>query len=66
MPQFVALLRGVNVGKGNRLPMVELKALLQRLDYTDVSTLLNSGNAVFTSGLCQPTCRFFAICAMPT
>lgn len=49
MPRFVALLRGVNVGKGNRLPMAELKALLQQLEYTDVSTLLNSGNAVFSS-----------------
>jgi uncharacterized protein (DUF1697 family) len=49
MPRFVALLRGVNVGKGNRLPMAEFKALLQQLEYTDVSTLLNSGNAVFSS-----------------
>ena len=49
MPRFVALLRGVNVGKGNRLPMAAFKAVLQRLDYTDVSTLLNSGNAVFSS-----------------
>lgn len=49
MPRFVALLRGVNVGKGKRVPMADFKALLEDLDYTDVSTLLNSGNAVFTS-----------------
>ncbi|MBE0549464.1 MAG: DUF1697 domain-containing protein [Rubrivivax sp.] len=49
MPRFVVLLRGVNVGKGNRVPMAEFKALLEGLGYTNVSTVLNSGNAVFTS-----------------
>jgi uncharacterized protein (DUF1697 family) len=48
VPRFVALLRGVNVGKGNRVPMPEFKATLEALGYTSVSTLLNSGNAVFT------------------
>jgi uncharacterized protein (DUF1697 family) len=50
MPRFAALLRGVNVGKGNRVPMASLRALLEDLGYSDVATLLNSGNAVFTSG----------------
>jgi uncharacterized protein (DUF1697 family) len=44
---YVALLRGINVGKGNRVPMAELRALLTALGYSDVATLLNSGNAVF-------------------
>ena len=47
MPTFVALLRGINVGKAKRVPMAELRALLCELGYTQVSTLLNSGNAVF-------------------
>jgi uncharacterized protein (DUF1697 family) len=47
MPKFVALLRGVNVGKAKRVPMADLRALLSGLGYTRVSTLLNSGNAVF-------------------
>jgi uncharacterized protein (DUF1697 family) len=47
MPAFVALLRGVNVGKFKRVPMAELRALLSSLGYTGVATLLNSGNAVF-------------------
>jgi uncharacterized protein (DUF1697 family) len=47
MPTFVALLRGINVGKAKRIPMAELRALLDELAYTDVATLLNSGNAVF-------------------
>jgi uncharacterized protein (DUF1697 family) len=49
MPKFVALLRGVNVGTAKRVPMAELRALLSRLGYTHVATLLNSGNAVFHS-----------------
>ena len=47
MPTFIALLRGVNVGKANRVPMAELRTLLSGLGYTSVATLLNSGNAVF-------------------
>jgi uncharacterized protein (DUF1697 family) len=49
MPQFVALLRGVNVGGNKRVPMAEWRALLQTLGYSQVSTLLSSGNAVFSS-----------------
>ena len=49
MPHFVVLLRGVNVGKNNRVPMNEFRSTLQGLGYTDVATLLNSGNAVFSS-----------------
>ncbi len=49
MPRFVALLRGVNVGKGSHVPMAKFKAMLEGLGYSGVSTLLNSGNAVFTS-----------------
>lgn len=50
MPQvstFVALLRGVNVGKAKRLPMADLRELLAGLGYQEVETLLNSGNAIF-------------------
>ena len=49
MPRFVALLRGINVGKGKRVPMAELRAMLTALGYRNVQTLLNSGNAVFES-----------------
>ncbi len=49
MPRFVVLLRGVNVGKGNKVPMAGFRATLEKLGHSDVKTLLNSGNAVFTS-----------------
>jgi len=47
MARFVALLRGINVGKAKRIPMAQLRALLEGLGYSEVETLLNSGNAVF-------------------
>ncbi len=47
MLRFVALLRGINVGKAKRIAMADLRALLSGLGYTNVATLLNSGNAVF-------------------
>ncbi|MDX2220608.1 MAG: DUF1697 domain-containing protein [Burkholderiales bacterium] len=47
MPTFIALLRGVNVGKAKRVPMAEWKALMADLGYANIRTLLNSGNAVF-------------------
>lgn len=48
MPRYVALFRGINVGKAKRIAMGDLRALLGKLGYADVATLLNSGNAVFT------------------
>ena len=47
--RYVALLRGINVGKAKRVAMADLRAALESLGYTDVATLLNSGNAVFTA-----------------
>ena len=49
MTRFVALFRGINVGKAKRIAMADLRALLIDMGYTDVQTLLNSGNATFHS-----------------
>ncbi len=49
MARFVALLRGVNVGGNKRVPMAEWRDLMAALGYSNVQTLLNSGNAVFES-----------------
>lgn len=46
---YVALLRGVNVGGRNRLPMEALKALLVEQGHAAVKTYIQSGNAVFTA-----------------
>jgi uncharacterized protein (DUF1697 family) len=42
------LLRGVNVGRAKRIAMSDFAALLTGLGASDVTTLLNSGNAVCT------------------
>ena len=47
MTTYIALLRGINVGKAKRIAMADLRALLEELGHTDVATLLNSGNVVF-------------------
>lgn len=47
---WVALLRGVNVGGGNRLPMADLRASIESIGYLDVTTYVQSGNVVFRSG----------------
>ncbi len=49
MPRYVALLRGINVGKNNRISMADLRALVEKLGHADVRTHLNSGNVVFTA-----------------
>ncbi|MFF2848324.1 DUF1697 domain-containing protein [Streptomyces sp. NPDC058001] len=48
MTTYAALLRGINVG-GKRVPMADLRAILESLGHGDVRTYLQSGNAVFTS-----------------
>lgn len=49
MTTWVALLRGINVGGRNILPMDELRALLEDLGLEDVRTYIQTGNVVFRS-----------------
>lgn len=46
---YIALLRGINVGGHNKMPMTELRALLSDLEVQDVRTYIQSGNVVFKS-----------------
>lgn len=50
MTTWVALVRSVNVGGRNRLPMADFRAALADLGFEDVRTYLQSGNAVFAAG----------------
>jgi uncharacterized protein (DUF1697 family) len=43
----VALLRGINVGRAKRIAMADLRALVEGLGFTEVGTMLNSGNVTF-------------------
>lgn len=47
MNTYIALLRGINVGGNNKLPMKELVAVLEDLGLKNVRTYIQSGNVVF-------------------
>ncbi|MER6955230.1 MULTISPECIES: DUF1697 domain-containing protein [unclassified Streptomyces] len=46
---YAALLRGINVGGSRKVPMAELRTLLEGIGLGDVRTYLQSGQAVFSS-----------------
>jgi uncharacterized protein (DUF1697 family) len=49
MARYVALLRGVNVGGKNPIPMPALKAAFEAAGFRDVHTYIQSGNVLFTA-----------------
>ncbi|MBV7336566.1 DUF1697 domain-containing protein [Chloroflexi bacterium TSY] len=49
MNTYIALLRGINVGGKNKLPMRALVTLLEELGLNNVKTYIQSGNVVFQS-----------------
>ena len=49
MQTYLALLRGVNVGGKNRVPMEQLKGILSDVGYSHVHTYINSGNILFSA-----------------
>jgi uncharacterized protein (DUF1697 family) len=49
MEKYLALLRGINVGGNNTIPMPALKAAFTNAGFTDVSTYINSGNVLFSA-----------------
>jgi uncharacterized protein (DUF1697 family) len=50
---YVALLRGINLGARNKVAMADLRELFTELGAEDVSTYVQSGNVVFSSGLAR-------------
>lgn len=46
---YIALLRGINVGNLAKIKMKELKALFEQCGFANVSTYINSGNVIFQS-----------------
>ena len=47
--QYLALLRGINVGGNNIIKMADLKACFENIGFTDVMTYIQSGNILFRS-----------------
>jgi uncharacterized protein (DUF1697 family) len=51
---WVALLRGINVGRAKRITMADLRTALEALGCVDVRTHGQSGNAIFASAKRKP------------
>src|SRR5262245_34875274 len=49
MNSYVILLRGINVGGKNKIPMTDLKCVLKEQGFTNVTTYIQSGNVVLQS-----------------
>jgi uncharacterized protein (DUF1697 family) len=49
MATHVALLRGINVGGRNKVPMADLREIVTSLGHTGVTTYIQSGNVLFTT-----------------
>ena len=49
--KYLTLLRGINVGGNNKVPMAELKSIFSNAGYSNVHTYINSGNLFVSSDL---------------
>ncbi|MFK7923946.1 MAG: DUF1697 domain-containing protein [Bacteroidia bacterium] len=51
MKQYVALLRGINVGGHRKIKMAELRSMCEEIGLSEVQTYIQSGNIIFCSPL---------------
>lgn len=49
MPTFISLIRGINVGGNNIVPMAELRDACTQAGLSNVRTFIQSGNVIFES-----------------
>src|SRR5690349_17208949 len=47
MTEYLALLRGINVGGRNVIKMADLRACFEKNGFSDVATYIQSGNVLF-------------------
>lgn len=47
--KYIALLRGINVGGKNKVPMSDLKTYFKNAGFLNTMTYINSGNVIFDS-----------------
>lgn len=52
--RYVAFLRGINVGGHHKVPMADLKELMAALQFSNIVTILNSGNIIFDANADNP------------
>ncbi|MDX1758052.1 MAG: DUF1697 domain-containing protein, partial [Arenibacter algicola] len=51
MTNYIVMLRGINVSGQKKIKMSQLKAMLESLDFSAVSTYIQSGNIVLKSSV---------------
>lgn len=49
--KYIALLRGINIGRKNRIKMADLKELFELMNFKNTKTYLQSGNVIFEHNL---------------
>lgn len=49
MKTFIALLRGINVGGHNTIPMADLRVLCAKIGWSNVQTYIQSGNIILSA-----------------
>jgi len=54
MATYVALLRGINVGGNNKIPMAQLRTALEDAGFDGVRTYIQSGNVLFEHRKTKP------------
>lgn len=52
--KYIAFLRGINVGGNKKVPMADLKKMLEKMGFENVKTLLASGNVLFETEKTDP------------
>ena len=65
MTRYLVLLRGINVGGKNKVPMAALRELLESHGHTNVSTYIASGNVILTSDRSAATIKRELEAALP-
>jgi uncharacterized protein (DUF1697 family) len=66
MTKYVVLLRGINVGGKNPVPMARLRGVLEELGYADIVTYIASGNVILRSERGPDRIRRELEAALPT
>ena len=53
--RYLVMPRGINVGTRNRVPMAQLRSTLADAGYSDVATVLQSGNLIVSTESAIPS-----------
>jgi uncharacterized protein (DUF1697 family) len=65
MYSYVILIRGINVGLKNRVPMASLRDCLEKIGFSKVLTYIASGNVIVQSSKPAPTVKAMIEEALP-